>query len=235
VKPPGVPPSDTNRFSFRLAGSTGKWNPSRKPPSVIKSGDQVNIYCHSVGVGPYGSISKPPAEASPVKIFDYQGKKLWVPVNRVAFGSPDRELIQQYDRGELPQDDKLAFEKMGLITGLSLAPGPTESVESTQSLGGNVNFSVGKAVGPVTIGPSFQRTTTTSKEYTVIDGKRETIDYKKLQKSKYDKLNLDWGHARKWYLSFAVSGIKGSAAVGSVRDDPFGFSTGPATFTVLFE
>ena len=128
LKHPGVAPGDLNQFSFRPAGTTGKWNPSRKPPRVIQSGEQVNIYCHSVGVGPYGSISKPPAEASPVMYTEPSRDpgKLFVPVQPSAFESPDRDLIQKYDKGELSHGDKLAFEKIGLITSRQLAPGPTE-------------------------------------------------------------------------------------------------------------
>lgn len=92
---------DVNRFSFRLAGTTGRWNPARDPPRFIQSGDQANIYCHSVGLGPYRHISSPPAEASSVMLDSYSARHLSVPVTRIAFESPDRELIRQYDNGQL--------------------------------------------------------------------------------------------------------------------------------------
>lgn len=220
LKPPGVAPGDLNRFSFRPAGTTGKWNPSRKPPRVIQSGEQVNIYCHSVGVGPYGSISKPPAEASPVMYTELSGDpgKLFVPVQPSAFESPDRDLIQKYDKGELSHGDKLAFEKIGLITSRELAPGPTEVREFTTSVGANVT-----GLG------SYKASRTTSKEYTLIDGKRDTIDYKKLQKPKYDQLDLDWGHARRAYFSSISNPPFSLGAVLDVRTRQL------ATFTVLFE
>jgi hypothetical protein len=222
LKPPGVNPGDLNRFSFRPAGTTGRWNPSRKPPRVIQSGEQVNIYCHSVGVGPYGSISKPPAEASPVMYTELSGDpgKLFVPVHPSAFESPDRDLIQKYDKGELSHGDKLAFEKIGLITSRQLAPGPTEvreirtSIGADTSMGGNIGVSLSYEV---------------SKEYTFIDGKRDTIDYKKLQKPKYDQLDLDWGHARRAYFSSISKSPFSPGAVLDVRTQQL------ATFTVLFE
>ena len=216
LKPPGVAPGDLNRFSFRPAGTTGKWNPLRKPSRVIQSGEQVNIYCHSVGVGPYGSISKPPAEASPVIYSELSGDpgKLFVPVQPSAFESPDRDLIQKYDKGELSLGDKLAFEKMGLITSRQLAPGPAEVQELITSASADI-----PSMGSV----SYKVSGNTSKEYTLISGKRETIDYKKLQKPKYDQLDLDWGHARRAYFS-------------SISKSPFSSETQQlATFTVLFE
>lgn len=223
LKPPGVHPGDLNRFSFRIAGTTGKWNPSRHPPRIIRSGDQVNIYCHSVGVGPYGSISSPPAEASPVMDTEVSGGpgKIFVPVKRTAFESPDRDLILQYDEGKLAHGDKLAFEKMGLITIAHLAPGPTAVVETTVG----ANMTIG--VAGTGAGASFQKKS--SKEYTLIDGKRETINYKMLQKPKYNQLNLDWGHARKEYFS-SISEKSLDAGAWHAREIPQ-----PATFTVLFE
>ena len=221
LKPPGVPPGDTNRFSFRLVGTTGKWNPSRKPPLVLKSGDSVNIYCHSVGVGPYGSIVKPPAEASPVMKYTRLPEnpvKLFVPVERTAFEYPDRDMIQKYDKGTLSQGNRSAFEKMGLITSHELAPGPTEIVETTKKRDLNVSF---KAPG-VSVGGGFNQGSTTTKAYTVIDGKRERIDYIKLQKPKYDQLDLDWGKARQEYFS-------------SISDQPFGPEATLAKFTIQFE
>ncbi len=209
-------PEDLHRFSFRLAGTTGRWNPLREPPRVIQSGDQVNIYCHSVGVGPYASASKPPAEASQVLYAKHDPRKFLVPVHRTAFESPDRDLIIQFDSGKLSASDKAAFEKMGLITTRELAPGPIQTVETSRSMGVQVGVGSGQA--------SFQRSTNTSREYTLIDGKRETIDYKKLQKPKYERLDLDWGRARQTYFSYAYN-QQGIGAESRV----------PATFTVLFE
>ena len=210
-------PEDVHRFSFRLAGSTGKWNPLREPPRVIQSGDQINLYCHSVGVGPYASISKPPAEASPV-VYAKQSKTLFVPVQGSAFDSDDRNLIQQYDNGKLGHHDREAFEKMGLITSDRLAPGPTQTIEKTKALG----FSGTAAFSPLDFQISASKRTTT--EYTIIDGKKERVDYQMLQKPKYKQLDLDWGHARQTYFSsiYDQRGVNMESRV-------------PATFTVLFE
>lgn len=165
LKPPGVAHEDIYRFSFRLAGTTAKWNPVREPPPIIHSGDQVNLYCHSVGVGPYASTSKPPAEASPVLYASNDPRKLFVPVQRTAFESPDRDLIQQFDSGRLSKSDKSADEKMGMITSQELAPGPTQTVEISASLGGHV--------GVAGVQASFQKSTNLSREYTLIEGKRD--------------------------------------------------------------
>jgi hypothetical protein len=222
LEPPEVPPGDINRFSFRRAGATGKWNPSMNPLQILKSGDSVNLYCHSVGVGPYGSILKPPAEASPVKYTGSRGhpETIFVPVQRTAFETPDRQLIQGYDNGTLSPGDQSAFEKMGLITSRELAPGPAERAETTKTRVINPSVQVrGVSVG----GMSVQVSTSSSKgEYTLIGNKRVRIDYKKLQE-KYNQLDLDWGHARQ-------------ACFSSVLEQPFGGAGGIlATFTIQFE
>lgn len=186
----------------------------REPPPIIHSGDQVNLYCHSVGVGPYTSISKPPAEASPVLYASNDPRKLFVPVQRTAFENPDRDLIQQFDSGRLSKSDKSAFEKMGMITSQELAPGPTQTVEISRSLG--------RHVGVAGVQASFQKSTNLSREYTLIKGKRETIDYKKLQKLKYERIDLDWGHARQAYFSYSFN-MRGISTETRI----------PATFTVL--
>ena len=137
-------------------------------------------------------------------------------MHRTAFESPDRDLIQQFDSGKLSSSDQAAFEKMGLITTRELVPGPIQTVETSRSMGGQV--------GVAGVQASFQKSTNISREYTLIDGKRETIDYKKLQKPKYERLDLDWGHARQTYFSYAYN-QQGIGAESRV----------PATFTVLFE
>lgn len=148
-------------------------------------------------------------------MYSERSEKLFVPVQRNAFESPDRDLIQQYDAETLSPGDKAAFEKMGLITSRDLAPGPLVVVSTGAS-------------GSVGTGISVQFSRTIEKEYTMINGKKETIDYKKLQKPKYAGLDLDWGKARRSYLSYTL-------------DQPLGFTTltdtslQPATFTVLFE
>jgi hypothetical protein len=68
LKPESVAPSDINRFSFRLAGSGGHWKKyDTQPLETLKSGDQVNVYCHSLGVGPYANIENPPRRATPIQ------------------------------------------------------------------------------------------------------------------------------------------------------------------------
>lgn len=121
LSPPEVVSQRANRFSFRLAGTTGRWNPTRDPPRFIQSGDQVNIYCHSVGLGPYRHVSSPLVEASPVGSLirvSVAGKttRMFVPATQDAFISLDRDLIQQYDNSGLSEADTSTFEKIGCVT-----------------------------------------------------------------------------------------------------------------------
>jgi hypothetical protein len=189
LKPPGIAPGDDNRFSIRMAGTAGKWNPSRNPPQVIHSGDQINLYCHSVGVGPYGSLSASPDEASPVirTTTSTGSTKLIVPVHPGSFENPDRNLIQQYDKGTLPLGEKLAFERMGLITARELAPGPTELVQTTMQVGANLSINLPS----ITVDTGFSASFSRNSEYTIVNGKKVRIDYKKLQTKKFAEVNLD--------------------------------------------
>ena len=49
------------RFSFRRPGRKGRWQPSSAP---LHNGDEVYLYCHSLGLGPYPNIEAPPDKAS---------------------------------------------------------------------------------------------------------------------------------------------------------------------------
>lgn len=88
---------------------------------------------------------------------------LFVPVQRNAFGSPDRDLIEQFDNGRLSKSEMFAFEKTGIITLNSMTSVMVGTLE---------NMSLGS---------------------TDIGSKKEKINYKKLQKSKYEGLDIDWG------------------------------------------
>ncbi|KAK5048993.1 hypothetical protein LTR84_005415 [Exophiala bonariae] len=54
------------RWSFRRTTSSGRWTPNQ-PDSEIKDGDQVNLFCHSIGLGSYVDYDRPPSYASRVK------------------------------------------------------------------------------------------------------------------------------------------------------------------------
>ncbi len=51
--------------SLRPAGTTGLWYPGRVPPHEHKSGDDLNVYCHSLGLGSYANLNKPPTQPAP--------------------------------------------------------------------------------------------------------------------------------------------------------------------------
>jgi hypothetical protein len=111
-------------------------------------------------------------------------EKIFLPVQRSAFENPDRDLIQQYDNSKLSQADASAFKRMGLITSRELAPGPTVLVKTKKTIGGNLSLGA-------SLRASLERSVSSPKKYTLIKGRKETIDYRKLQKPKYDQLNLD--------------------------------------------
>lgn len=116
LKPEGVEPSDINRFSFRLAGAAGRWKKyDTQPPEILKSGDQVNIYCHSLGIGPYANIEKPPKVASAV-LYSPHERKFAVNFDDHVNTSEVRSVIQQYDYGTLQRRDRDAFEMKGYLT-----------------------------------------------------------------------------------------------------------------------
>lgn len=115
LKPEGVEPSDINRFSFRLAGAAGLWKKhDTQPPEILKSGDQVNIYCHSLGIGPYANIEKPPEIAS-VVLYSAHERKFSVDFDDHVNTSEIRTIIQQYDYGILQRRDQDAFERKGYL------------------------------------------------------------------------------------------------------------------------
>lgn len=213
-----IPSSDISRFSIRLAGTSGPWNPTRQPPQMIKSGDQVNLYCHSMGLGPYANVSRPPTYASPA-LCDLSNRSICFVTAYDSFSPMVRSLITAYDGRSIPAEVRDAFEKMGIISVEEFAPGPNLQTVIT-SKGYNSEVSV---IGLKTIGlkasSSFQKTTEV--QYTVVGGKKVRIDYKKLQKEPYKSAPLDWDRCRE------------EIALKAERSGP-GFPNAQ-TFTVVFE
>src|ERR1700742_2586711 len=50
------------RFSLRPSQRVGVWRPQTAlvKEDGIQSGDPVNLYCHSLGLGPFATLMKPP-------------------------------------------------------------------------------------------------------------------------------------------------------------------------------
>ncbi|ETI25420.1 hypothetical protein G647_02193 [Cladophialophora carrionii CBS 160.54] len=106
------------RFSIRLAGQEGCWRKyNQQPFETIQSGDKVNLYCHSVGVGPYANIEHPPEIATPV-LYSPTERRLLLPASRRTLlnNGSLREILRQYDEGTLPVADRMAFEMKGHLT-----------------------------------------------------------------------------------------------------------------------
>ncbi|OCT47236.1 hypothetical protein CLCR_02283 [Cladophialophora carrionii] len=106
------------RFSIRLAGQGGWWRKyNQQPFETIQSGDKVNIYCHSVGVGPYANIEHPPGIATPV-LYSPTERRLLLPASRRTLLNNGnlREILRQYDEGTLPVADRMGFEMKGHLT-----------------------------------------------------------------------------------------------------------------------
>jgi hypothetical protein len=57
--------STTFRFSIRPAKSIGPWEPDQRSTGYIRSGDDVCLFSHSLGVGPFANLQKPPKMALP--------------------------------------------------------------------------------------------------------------------------------------------------------------------------
>jgi hypothetical protein len=120
------------RFSFRLAGSSGPWLPKVDSPHVLSSGEEVNLYCHSLELGPYRDLKRPPTHASPAvfglinsdtSIWENRLDSLYFPVSECATYAV-KELAAGYDSGKMTLGDQEAFERMGFFSSDRLTPEP---------------------------------------------------------------------------------------------------------------
>ena len=115
----GPSPGDAYRFSFRLAGTRGRWKPTQGSLPVIKSGDQVGLFCHSMGPGPFANVQRPPVIAVAANV---KHGVVAFPIREISFPS---HLIRAYDQHNLEvlrQDEMDAFEKMGIISDRGFPP-----------------------------------------------------------------------------------------------------------------
>jgi hypothetical protein len=151
LKPENVPPSDINRFSFRLAGSGGQWKRyDAQPLETLKSGDQVNIYCHSLGVGSYANIENPPRRATPIQ-YSAANRKIAVFLEDHAKSDNTRSIIQKYDYDALNDRDRDAFELKGYISPTDrvgkIKPEPSFSMDT-----GGLSWGVDRSAGSISAG-----------------------------------------------------------------------------------
>jgi hypothetical protein len=90
------------RWSFRRVQTTGPWNPQTQPDD-IHDGDQVALYCHSIGFGLYADVNTPPIAAPAVKY--HAGAQQLI---CHGYGDPLRggwDQAHKYDEGKLTPDE----------------------------------------------------------------------------------------------------------------------------------
>lgn len=120
---------DTNvgncRFSLRSVTRSGAWKPNlADKDALISDGDEVHLYCHSLGLGPYASLQRPPSFATPAsyrKRSD-EGYDIKVQVHPEYREPFCQELIRLYDTNKLIPAEQEAFEKMGMVSGREYTP-----------------------------------------------------------------------------------------------------------------
>ena len=185
---------------------TGPWNPTRQPPFVIKSGDQVRLYCHSLGLGPFGNIHKPPHYACPAllpravpepplllgsDLKSYTATSLNSDsihfVTPTACSSPDvTNLIQAYDArgtGEMSETDRNAFETMGFISDLEFAPGPSVFKVNGTTLRPGISLPAATVMDKFRFSEEYRTSGTTN--------------YKKIQKAPSKFADSEWDGCRR--------------------------------------
>jgi hypothetical protein len=198
------------RFSFRKHGKEGAWQPF--PGQAIESGENVNLYCHSVGLGPFSDINSPPAEAA--LVYATSTGKLFVPISSNSKSTRVLDLVRDYDLGTLSDDDASAFEKMGFISGKAWVP----SKVALPLYPDRWNLP------EVSITTSASRGTTFSARFAPKSKKPSRLDYKMLQTPDWKNRNLDWQRVRQQYYYEGLAQNKDKLK-GAV----------PAEFTILFE
>ena len=127
------------RFSLRKDGTRTKWDPF-KHSSKFQNGDFVNIYCHSVGSGPYANLRNPPHIVIPV-VWSKNDKscKIQIPSLDSGFGaaySQVRILQAEYDTGTMSARDQEVCERAEFIIDVdsSLATIASQRPKSTRGL-----------------------------------------------------------------------------------------------------
>jgi len=101
-------------FSMRFAGDESYWNSHCF--EMIHSGDAVELYCHSLGLGPYSSIAKPPTRALPV-LFEIQRLSMGTQFMRFFRDEVSGNLRQQHDEDRLSEENMRNISSNGSWSG----------------------------------------------------------------------------------------------------------------------
>lgn len=105
-------PQGSCRFSLRHVVSGDRWAPERQ--QIVRSGDQVILYCHSLGIGPFANITRPPEKASPL-MYIGADKHIVLPVPRLTDHRDNDKIISSYDNGTMSAADQEAYERIGVF------------------------------------------------------------------------------------------------------------------------
>lgn len=96
------------RWSLRrVEQAANPWNPRQTPPDYIQDGDQVMLFCHSIGYGPYADVNIPPRKAPAVKYHSGAQQVLILGWGDGQGGEWDK--AHRYDEGRLNQDELKSF------------------------------------------------------------------------------------------------------------------------------
>lgn len=90
------------RWSFRRMIAFGRWSPDQ-PDSDIKDGDQVRLFCHSIGLGSYTDYERPPLRASSVKYHAGADQLICLGFGDPLGGGWDR--AHKFDEGKLSAEE----------------------------------------------------------------------------------------------------------------------------------
>ena len=209
------------RFSFRKVGQTGPWRPWSMLDSEIESGDQVHLYSHSLGLGPFANLhQRPPLAASPAFAFaSANARGLIFPIYADTFDPATQQQIQSYDLGEHPNHfvlpvlspgDREAYEKMGIISMHSFTP----YHDGTVNLFGETTVPAGARDPQSLRGPKLLLNRL---------GRPAEIDYKLLQAEPFRSASLDWSGCHEEIAAYSFE---------SDSDEPW---PEPAVLTIVFE
>ena len=124
------------RFSLRKLGQSDAWNPKPITPESIRSGDYVQLFCHSLGLGPFANVNRPPVTASPAHFrdpCDGDFRELAFHRQEDFLPASAQELLAAYDSGTLQAADTNVFELRGSLSTEGLARKAKDTRHSTRS------------------------------------------------------------------------------------------------------
>lgn len=131
---------DCVRFSLRYANRYGQWHPTTDPVGSIASGDEVSLWCHSMGIGPFANVDQSPAFAIPARQ-STTSKICFVDAshsNVLKRPFPQRQVAGEYDAGTLDNQYRHYVESCGEIIAPVLAD-PSAAEKESRSKTFNVS------------------------------------------------------------------------------------------------